>query len=348
MIDYIIVGFGLAGLSVVDQLDRGDKTFLVFEDNSQMSSRVAGGLYNPVVLKRFTLAWQASELIKVAVPFYKRIANDLNQTFVYDIPVLRRFNSIEEQNLWFEAADKKGLQELLSTELLFNTNKALDIPYHYGKVNNTGRVDIKGLLLSYLKRLEEKQCLRKESFNYDNVIVKDGFVEYNDVRAKNIVFTDGFGLVKNPFFNYLPLYGNKGEYIIIQSKELQLEKAVKSSVFIIPLGGDLYKVGATYDNQDQSDVVTHSAREELETKLKRFLKVDYKVISQEAGIRPTVKDRRPMVGTHYRYSNVHILNGLGSRGVLAAPLMAQKLYNHIEKKEQLEKEIDVKRFEMLR
>jgi glycine/D-amino acid oxidase-like deaminating enzyme len=47
-----------------------------------------------------------------------------------------------------------------------------------------------------------------------------------------------------------------------------------------------------------------------------------------AGVRPTVKDRRPLVGTHAEYSAIHILNGLGR--VMLGPSMAKALYNAIE------------------
>ena len=53
-VDYIIVGLGLAGLAFAEELERNHKSFVVFEDNSQNSSLVAGGVYNPVILKRFT------------------------------------------------------------------------------------------------------------------------------------------------------------------------------------------------------------------------------------------------------------------------------------------------------
>jgi phage gpG-like protein len=41
-----------------------------------------------------------------------------------------------------------------------------------------------------------------------------------------------------------------------------------------------------------------------------------------AGVRPTV-NRRPLVGTHAEYSAIHILNGLGTRGVMLGPSMAR-------------------------
>ncbi|HFS67189.1 MAG TPA: FAD-dependent oxidoreductase, partial [Flavobacteriia bacterium] len=53
-VDYIIVGLGLAGISFIERLKEHHKSFVVFENNSQNASKVASGLFNPVILKRFT------------------------------------------------------------------------------------------------------------------------------------------------------------------------------------------------------------------------------------------------------------------------------------------------------
>ena len=50
-VDYIIVGAGLAGLSFVQYCLLNNKTFLVIDDAKRTSSKVAGGMFNPVVLK---------------------------------------------------------------------------------------------------------------------------------------------------------------------------------------------------------------------------------------------------------------------------------------------------------
>ncbi|MEN8835167.1 MAG: NAD(P)-binding protein, partial [Polaribacter sp.] len=63
-LDYIIVGLGLAGLAFAEQLIKANKSFVVFEDSSQTSSLVAGGVYNPVILKRFTPVWNAKEQLQ--------------------------------------------------------------------------------------------------------------------------------------------------------------------------------------------------------------------------------------------------------------------------------------------
>ena len=88
---------------------------------------MAGGLYNPVILKRFTLAWKANEQLLLAKPFYRKLEEKLGITLDYELSIVRRFNSIEEQNLWFEATDKPFLGEFLSTEVSANTNQNIDV-----------------------------------------------------------------------------------------------------------------------------------------------------------------------------------------------------------------------------
>src|SRR5690606_24859788 len=105
MIDFLVVGQGLAGISFCEVLENNQRSFKVISDRSQTSSVVAGGLYNPVILKRFTLAWKAGEQLGIALPFYQELEKKMGTSLLHDLPVLRKFVSIEEQNLWFEAAD---------------------------------------------------------------------------------------------------------------------------------------------------------------------------------------------------------------------------------------------------
>lgn len=59
MLDYIIVGCGLAGIAFSEVALENNKKFLVINNLSQNATRIAGGLYNPVVLKRFSEVWKA-------------------------------------------------------------------------------------------------------------------------------------------------------------------------------------------------------------------------------------------------------------------------------------------------
>ncbi|PJJ09333.1 glycine/D-amino acid oxidase-like deaminating enzyme [Flavobacterium sp. 1] len=344
MIDYIIVGAGLAGISFCERALLHEKSFVVFNNDSQNSSKIAGGLYNPVILKRFSEVWQAKEQLELMTDFYSNLSSRIPNKFDFKVPILRKFFSIEEQNNWFAASDKVALAPFLSTSLCFNEYEGIDSPFGYGEVLQTGFVDTASLLSKYHDFLLSRQLLLNETFDYDALIVEEDRVLYKNLEAKHIVFAEGFGLHANPFFNELPLDGTKGELFVIKAPDLKLDVIVNTSVFILPLGNDLFKVGATYNWKDKTDLPTEEGKKVLIDRIKEIVSCEFEIIEHYAGVRPTVRDRRPLVGTHSEYKRVHVLNGLGTRGVMLGPAMAKALYDNIENCILLDKEIDIKRF----
>ena len=343
-VDYIVVGLGLAGLAFVEELIAAKKTFMVFEDDYQTSSLVAGGVYNPVILKRFTPVWNAQEQLKVALPFYKSIEEKLNILIDEKFVIKKVFKSIEDQNTWFEACDKPKLVDYLNPKLDTQTYHGVIADFSFGNVNETGRIDTKKLVESYRSYLEDSQLIRFENFEHQQLNLEEDFIKYKDVTASRIVFCEGFGIKENPYFKYLPLNEAKGELLTIHAPELNIDFLLKSTLFVMPLGDNNYKVGATFNWSDKTSNPSEEGKEELVEKLKKVISVPYTIVSQSAGIRPTVAGRRPLVGIHPEYAQLIVLNGLGTRGVMIAPTVAKNLFNHLEKGEALDKEIDIKRF----
>ena len=344
MVDYIIVGSGIAGIAFAETLLHNNKSFVVFENYSQNSTKIAGGLYNPVILKRFSEVWNAKQQLELADTFYQGIEAKLNIQVDFKLPIFRKFFSAEEQNNWFTASDKPNLTPFLSTEIIHKKYKAIDAPFGYGQVLRTGYVDTVTLLNSYHGYLYELNLLIKEAFDYNDLRVFDDYVEYQNLHAKHIVFAEGFGMHANPFFKDLPLDGTKGELFVISAPDLDIDVIVNTSVFILPLGNSLFKVGATYNWEDKTDVPTEEGKQELIERIKEIITCEFEIVEHFAGVRPTVKDRRPLLGTHHINKNIHILNGLGTRGVMLAPAMALDLHNYIENGKPLDKTIDIKRY----
>jgi glycine oxidase len=343
-VDYIIVGLGLAGLAFAEELMNANKTFLVFEDASQTSSLVAGGVYNPVVLRKLTAVWKAAEQLEVALLFYDKLEEKLNQKFDEKFVIKRAFKSIEEQNNWFTASDKPLLKQFLNPNIETKKVDGVVGDFGFGIVNKTGRIDTLKLVKAYRKFLMEHNLIRFEKFEHLKVNLSSDTIAYKNIACTNIVFCEGFGVKENPFFNDLPLAEAKGELITIHAPDLNIDFLLKSTLFLIPLGSNKYKVGATFNHTDKTTVPTETGKLELIEKLKKVIDVPYKILTQSAGIRPTTSDRRPFIGMHKEHSKLAILNGLGTRGVMLAPTMAQNLFNHIEKGESLDVEIDIKRF----
>ncbi|MBN8566251.1 MAG: FAD-dependent oxidoreductase [Flavobacteriales bacterium] len=347
MIDYLIVGSGLAGICFADVALQNNKSIRVIENYSQNSSIIAGGLYNPVILKRFSEVWQAQEQLTLADGVYQSFEKQLNIKLDFKLPIYRKLFSVEEQNNWFVAADKPLLAPFLSTELHYRNYPGVHSPYGFGEVLHSGYVDTALLVKSYQAFLKSKDNFISSTFDYQQLKIDENYLEYDNLQYKNIIFSEGFGLLSNPFFNQLPLDGTKGELLIIKCPNLNLDVIMKSSVFILPLGDDLYKVGATYNWEDKTATPTEEGKQELLNNLKSILHLDFEIVEHLAGVRPTVKDRRPMVGTHPKHKNLHVLNGLGTRGVMLAPAMAKALFEHIEHQTSLPKEIDIKRFKKM-
>ncbi|MEC4003034.1 FAD-binding oxidoreductase [Flavobacterium sp. SUN052] len=343
MLDYIIVGSGLAGIAFSEIALQHNKSILVINNQSQNSTRIAGGLYNPVILKRFSEVWQAQQQLDLLYPFYANLEKKLYVKLDYKLALLRKFYSVEEQNNWFTASDKPNLSNYLSTNLITTKWNAIPSPFNFGEVLHSGYVDTALLLESYRSYLIKENLYLEDTFDYAQLTNNTDFIEYKKLKAKHIIFAEGFGMLLNPFFNKLPLDGTKGELLIIKAPNLNLEVIMKSSIFVIPLGNDLYKVGATYNWEDKTNIPTESAKKELIDNLSELISCAFEIIEHQAGVRPTVKDRRPLVGTHPIHNNLHVLNGLGTRGVMLAPAMALSLFNHIEHHEPLDENIDIRR-----
>ena len=347
MLDYLVVGLGLSGLSVCAHLKENDRSFKVLTDGRKMASIVAGGVYNPVVLKRLTATWKGDVFLDYALPFYRKLEEELGQDFVSETTILRRFATTEEQNNWFLAADRPILSRFLSTQLKDNTLPAVQAPLGFGEVLETGRVDVPKLLDAYQNYLRDSDCLVEGMLDTEQLEIHPGHISYDGITARRLVLAMGYRSQEIELFDYLPLQGNKGEVLVIEAPDLELENILKGKDFVIPLGDHRYKVGATYDHRDMIFGITEKARTRLIEQLDTLIQCPYTVVLQESGIRPTVPDRRPLVGVHPEYENLAILNGLGSRGVLLAPLLARQLYEHLENDTALWPEINVERYRKL-
>ena len=343
MYDYIVVGLGLAGWNLVRVLQANRKNFVVFEPGGANSSTASAGVYNPVILKRFTPAWKAAEWLPYALLQYRQYEMEKGKKFVYPMPIYRKLTSEAEQNDWYAAAGRPVFENYMNG-IRREALPGIEAPYGFGVMKNTGLVDVKGLLDTLAEDLTARRLLIRERFVHEKLKTKENYVEYEGIRARRIVFAEGYGLKHNPFFGHLPLMGTKGEALTVEPAE-KPGGIVKSNVFMAPVPGSrAYLVGSTYNWTDKSLTPTREAREHLLEKFRGLYQGDFEVTGQRAGIRPTVKDRRPLLGRHPRHANLFVLNGMGTRGVILAPRSAKILFDYMEFGMDLPAEMDIRRF----
>jgi len=338
----LVVGFGIAGVSIAYQLKKNKIPFHVIDSSNNSSSLLAGGVFNPTILKRYTMSWEGKDFSDYAVPFYKEISSLLNSKIFNQIAINRIFSSVSDQNRWYEASDKNQLDSYFKKDIVLKTDKKLNTPYGFGQLKNVGQINFKLIINKFKKYLNDS--FKNEMFDYSELIFFKDRIKYRNVFYRNIIFCEGYNMKTNPYFNYLPLTGNKGEMLIIKSSKLSNKIIIKGKFFIVPLKHDLFWVGATFNNIDKTTNKTESAKNELLGELQSKLNIQYEVVSHDAQIRPTVKDRRPLLGQHPEINNLYVFNGLGTRGSLMAPRLSNFLFNYIFFKKALPTSIDIRRF----
>jgi len=324
---------------------REKKTFLVIDENKNKASSVAVGIYNPVVLKRFSLIWNAEEQLKLMFDYFHYFEHLLNEKFIGEVPTYRIFKNKDEIKTWQKKAEFPELKPFLNKEIFSSNFPEIQAPFGFGEVKQTGRIDLGNCLELFQNYLEEKNLFRNEKFDYPEIQFYENHIQYRGIQAKHIIFCEGFGVKENPFFNYLPVIGVKGEVLKIKT-ETDVPKAIwKAYNFLLPVENNIALTASTYDRDDLTPDPTEKGKLEIQKYLEEIYTGNYKILEQTAGIRPTIIDRRPVLGNHHLQQNLWILNGMGTRGTLLAPQMTEFLFNKIEFDKDLPKETDIKRFE---
>ena len=342
--DYIIVGQGLAGSALSYHLLKEDKSVLVIDnDRPDTSSKVAAGIFNPVTGRKMVKTWAADQLFPYLKKFYKDLELVCGTQFFREIPIYRPFISTEEQNEWM---GKSASEEFLSfiKEVHGHSHYSFTFDFYGGvELAQAGFLDVQAYLSSYRKYLVKQGALETTTFKEQDFSFNDRGVRYAGYTAKHIIFCEGPDAVNNTFFNWLPFHPVKGEIIYIESN-MPAKSILNRGVFVVPIDGGLFKVGSTYDHADLTTKPTEKARINIENRLRELIRVPFKVVRQEAGIRPATKDRRPFVGLHPEYKPIGVLNGLGTKGVSLAPYFAKHFVDFLEHGQQLLPEVNVSRY----
>lgn len=331
---YTIIGWGLAGATLAWQLHFRRISFKIYDSGKNDSTRTAAGLVNPIVFKRLTKSWMADLLLPYAAEFYHRIEQELDDQLVSNRDILRIFASVEEQNNWASREGDDRFHHFLDPIQDVKLEK-IDAPFGGGKVKTIGNLNTN----LYLDA--SKEYLQSKGIDF----VETPFDYYDINETDQFVFCEGYEIRNNFFFNYLPMKPTHGETLTITTEEIQFEDIINKNMFVLPIGKGQYKIGATYNWDLTESEITPFGKTELIEKLKTFANFEYEIIDHQAGIRPTVSDRRPLIGTHPKHQNLHVLNGLGTKGVMIAPFFSEQLLNHLVNNKELNPEVDIKRYE---
>jgi len=344
-IKYLIVGQGIAGTVLAHTLEDVNLDFhIIHQSQPGESSSIAAGIMNPITGKYFVKSWQIDQLLPFARKKYQSWEKKLNCTFYHPRILLRSIHDVAELNDWLSKTADPSVKHYISdykdkTEYEWLHNA----PLGYGHTIGAGQVMWHEFLMKSAFHWEEKGVYSKAIFDYEKIKITRNGIEYNSFLADQIIFCEGYFMVNNPWFNYLPLDGAKGEAILVKTTDVLLDTILKHKFFLSPFSENVFWLGATNKWAFSNILPDLDAVDLLHEEAAKMFKINHQVMQQLVGIRPTVRDRRPLIGRHPVHSRLLIFNGLGTKGTSLAPYWASHFVEYLKLNAELSKEVNISR-----
>ena len=328
-VENLIVGQGLAGSAMAWTLHWSGQSLLILDRGERnTASRVAAGLVTPITGKRLVRSQDFDEYWAAALAFYRRVELETGRSFFEDTRMLRLFADHSACTAFLDRSEIEAVAGVASWR---------------GRLQTDGR-EQSGITMTPAARLKVKAYLSatKEHFlscdSYaqgdidfvKDVVISESMirVDSRDLTADRMILCQG--TQANELFPKVPNNPSRGDILTVRIPNYERTEVVHRSIWIAPNSDCTQTVGSTYDWRNTNAVPTAAGRAEVQEKLSRMVDGPVIVEHHEAGVRPTMKDYEPVIGRHPKHSNVFILNGLGSKGTLRAPLMAAAVLSQIK------------------
>ena len=339
----LIVGAGLAGTSLAQRLLEKKQQVTLIDSGQNNSTAIAAGIINPMVFRRMNKSWRVDDFLQEALAYYQKIEDDLNIKLLRPLFLRRLFSSLQEKEFWEKRQFEKEYSaylEILTTEDL-NYSLAKN-EFGSGRVKQAYWIAAQTYYTAQINYFKELGALCLENFSISDFDPEKG--SYKNNSYDKIIFCCGSNNGEMPYFSDIPIEKTKGQTLTISCKDLPENESLNRKTFVLPLENNTFKIGATYEWEDGSLNTTKEARELLLENFSVISDLPIKVIDQVAGIRPTVLDRRPVLGQHKIHKKLFIFNGLGAKGYLMAPTLAREMAEYLLGEGTISKEVAINRF----
>jgi glycine/D-amino acid oxidase-like deaminating enzyme len=304
---------------------------------------------NPVAGKRFALTWRGAELLPFAAAFYRELEQRFGQPFFVEAPIFKLFSSLEEQNAMLaRSADHPWEDFVAGFETTDPELPGVHAPFGGAWLQHGGHVAVRELLSALAEEGLREGWLRREAFDWTRLATDaDGATYASQVRARHVICCEGAAAVRNPYFSWLPLTPNQGEVLDVECADLSTAQVLNRGAYVVPMGANRFRVGATYRWPPFAEGPTAVGREELAARLSVITDLPFAVVGQRAGVRPAVRDRRPLLGPHPTVPALSFCGGYGSKGVMLAPRLAVLLANWLEGEDEIWPDVSLQRYNAL-
>lgn len=333
MTKFLVVGHGLAGAVLAHTLLERKQNVSVIDTNlGHSASSVSVGLVNPLIGPKLNLPEKMAECIQINKKFFAHYEKIWDQKFYSKIRFNRIFTSEKQKEIWKKKSNQAHYQPYTGELLNVSHYQKMEVNAEFGGglTLQTYQLQVGDFLEASKEKLEELNAWENNKFKEDSL--KSKF---------KIIFCEGYRVLENPWFNYLPFEPARGEVLEVTGGQ---SEAISSGSWYLPKkNGDAF-MGSTWDHKNLTIGPTNKGKEEI-IKNCKFLKLkNYRVSCHLSGVRSGTKDRNPILGVHSKHKNLFLFNGFGSRGTTNIPYYAEKMSDFLLEEKNLPKEANLLRF----
>ena len=351
----IIIGAGIAGATIAHALSQQGQKVLVIEKDSIASggSGSAGAFVSPKIGKGSPLQTLTNIAFEFAQEFYQKVCpNHFHSTGVIRIP---KDAEDAKQFSIYEKANQNSYEIFDSTKL---KSIGIESPYDAMFFPDAGDCDAIEVCKSLLEGIDIAIADVTEIKKIDNQWSIGKYL------SSNLILTTGYenNLIDMRYMRIEGIWGSRGDF----SSNIDLPISMHQSISIGANQDNIIKIGATHQREIQKP---SPCQEEQALLLKQKASslintTDLKLQKVYCGMRSSAKDYFPLVGkiidTEYMLKNhpnikkgtkaklkyidnLFVLNGLGGRGFVFAPLIADILTQHIIHNKEIDPKVNADR-----
>lgn len=348
----LIFGQGLAGTALALCLhERGVPFVIVDRDEPITSSKIAAGLVTPITGMRLSLSWRYETFYPSALRFYRRQEKLLGSRFYHRVPIATLLRDERSAAHWQKRRKQTEAQRFFRepTPLV---NKAVFANPHGGfEQRHCGWLDTAAYLTAARAFFEKQGCYRRAEFQPADLFLQPGAaadaspgtITWQGHAFQCAVFCIGWEAASHSWFDWVPFQSARGTILTLQADTHGEKRILNHGCWLLPRTDGTFRAGPTYEwSFADPNTPSPSALSGLETKLSHLLKgAPFQITASHTAVRPIIKGCEALLGRHPARPQIAFFNGLGSKGVLRAPWLADHLANHLLNATPLDPVLDI-------
>lgn len=338
-VETLVVGGGLAGWCAARVLaGRGSVSLATLEqaaDAHASSAAALAGLANPLMGRRGHPVWRADQ----AMASLERLIEDSGPELVHRLPgiIHPAVSSWQVDDFRRSAADRPDIATWWGAGLVGERVPWLQAPRGALVIQRGCALSVPDLLEAVEADASDRGVVTRRGWRLTWWREEQGGVtaEFEtpvgpaSLHAGRLVLALGSGFETFDLLAALRLHSIKGQLVRVRPRTLpEGLRAVQGSGYAVPCPDGTIVVGATYEHMFDDAAPSRDVSISLIERAREMLPWidDAEIVDERAGVRVTVPDTRlPMVGILPGLHSTWILTGLGSKGLLMAPLLADSL-----------------------